>query len=224
MDGLVLVRDPAGGVVVLTPFGTPMVRVMDPRPPAIVAGGFRGVPGQPGAKGDAGDGIRVLGTYATLADLQAAHPTGAVGDAYAVGGDLYVWDGDTGAWANAGAFRGPAGSNTITVPVGAVVQGLSVVRTVAGNAYPVDTTVDAHAEQVVGLALQSVTTVGMGVTVQTSGLVTDAGWAFSDGAVFCGANGALTQSPAATGWLLRVGRAVSPTSLLVDIETPIYRG
>lgn len=109
MDGLVLVRDPAGGVVVLTPFGTPMVRVMDPRPPAIVAGGFRGVPGQPGAKGDAGDGIRVLGTYATLADLQAAHPSGAVGDAYSVGGDLYVWNVDTSAWANAGAFRGPAG-------------------------------------------------------------------------------------------------------------------
>ncbi|CAM5594035.1 hypothetical protein [Rhodanobacter lindaniclasticus] len=32
------------------------------------------------------------------------------GDAYAVGGDLYVWDVDTSAWANAGTFRGPDGA------------------------------------------------------------------------------------------------------------------
>lgn len=224
MSALVLVRDPAGAVRILTRAPAPAVKVSDPKPARLVVGGFRGVPGNPGAKGDTGAGIELRGTYATLADLQAAHPTGAVGDAYAVGGDLYAWDVDTSAWANAGAFRGPAGSNTITVPVGAVVQGLRVVRAAAGNAYPVDTAVDAHAEQVIGLALQSVTTIGMGVTVQTSGPVTDAGWTFADGAVFCGADGALTQSPAATGWLLRVGRAVSPTSLLVDIETPIYRG
>ena len=109
MDGLVLVRDPAGGMLVLTQFGTPGVRVMDPQPPALVMGGFRGVPGQAGAKGDTGTGIQLKGTYATLADLQAAHPTGAAGDAYAVGGDLYVWQPDSAAWANAGAFRGPAG-------------------------------------------------------------------------------------------------------------------
>lgn len=64
-----------------------------------------------GPQGAPGIGIELKGVYAALADLQAAHPTGAIGDAYAVGGDLYVWDEDTGAWINAGAFRGPAGAD-----------------------------------------------------------------------------------------------------------------
>lgn len=100
MSGLVLVRDPLGAARILTRADAPA---------RLVVGGFRGVQGEAGAKGDAGAGLALHGTYATLAALQAAHPTGAVGDAYAVGGDLYVWDADTAAWANAGAFRGPAG-------------------------------------------------------------------------------------------------------------------
>lgn len=110
MDGLVLVRDPAGGAVVLTQRDAPAVLVRDARPTRLVLGGFRGVPGQAGDKGDTGTGIQLKGTYATLADLQTAHPTGTAGDAYAVGGDLYVWQTDSSAWANAGAFRGPDGA------------------------------------------------------------------------------------------------------------------
>ena len=60
-----------------------------------------------GAKGDAGTSVTILGSYATLADLEAAHPTGSAGDSYLVDGYLYVWNGS--AWQNVGQIKGDQG-------------------------------------------------------------------------------------------------------------------
>lgn len=54
-----------------------------------------------------GTSVTILGSYATYAQLVAAHPTGNLGDAYIVAGDLYVWNGSN--WENVGAIQGPAG-------------------------------------------------------------------------------------------------------------------
>ena len=47
-------------------------------------------------------GVVVLGTFATLADLQAAVPTPDAGDAYSIGTaapyDLHIWDERKGEW------------------------------------------------------------------------------------------------------------------------------
>lgn len=56
-------------------------------------------------------GISILGNYATFAELLAAHPAGAPGDAYLVGPDLYVWNGTE--WQNVGPIRGPQGAQGI---------------------------------------------------------------------------------------------------------------
>ena len=62
----------------------------------------------------------VKGLYATLAALQAAHPTGSEGDAWFVGTSdsnvVYQWDVDKAAWVNAGPLKGPKGD---TGPQGA---------------------------------------------------------------------------------------------------------
>ncbi|MBQ7825141.1 MAG: collagen-like protein, partial [Clostridia bacterium] len=84
--------------------------------------GADGKPGQDGApgpigpqgpQGPAGEGLKILGLYSTFAALQAAHPTGSAGDAYAVGtsedNEIYIWDVDGGAWKNLGALQGPPG-------------------------------------------------------------------------------------------------------------------
>jgi hypothetical protein len=83
-------------------------------PEAIVVVSQTGPQGPPGAKGDPGSGIVIKGHYDTLDDLKAAHPTGAVGDAYAVGpvggvNELYVWSGTD--WKDSGPVSqpGPAG-------------------------------------------------------------------------------------------------------------------
>jgi hypothetical protein len=71
--------------------------------------GPTGATGPTGLKGDQGTGVNVLGSYATLAALQSAHPTGSVGDGYLIGGELYVWDAVTNAWVNVGTIQGPQG-------------------------------------------------------------------------------------------------------------------
>ena len=75
--------------------------------------GIQGVQGPKGAPGKDGNSFEVLGIYATLAGLQAAHPTGSLGDAWAVGdaqnNTIYLWDTDKSAWTDIGALQGPQG-------------------------------------------------------------------------------------------------------------------
>ena len=62
--------------------------------------GATGIKGDTGSKGDTGDtgemgpqgySTIIKGSYASYADLIAAHPTGTTGDAYLVNGELYVF-------------------------------------------------------------------------------------------------------------------------------------
>ena len=70
-----------------------------------------------GTYGKDGTSVTILGSYATLAELEAAHPTGSVGDAYMVAGDLYVWNGTQ--WENVGQIQGPQGPQGERGPQGA---------------------------------------------------------------------------------------------------------
>jgi hypothetical protein len=65
-----------------------------------------------GEKGADGTSVTILGSYNTLAELEAAHPTGNLGDAYMVAGDLYVWNGSI--WQDVGQIQGPQGPQGIS--------------------------------------------------------------------------------------------------------------
>ena len=69
-----------------------------------------------GTYGKDGTSVTILGSYNTLAELEAAHPTGNTGDAYMVAGDLYVWNGS--AWEDVGQIQGPQGPQGETGPQG----------------------------------------------------------------------------------------------------------
>ena len=81
--------------------------------------------GPQGPVGAPGDSYTVKGIYATLADLQAAHPTGNPGDAWFVGtadsNVVYQWDVDKKTWVNAGPLKGPKGDTGAQGPQG--IQG-----------------------------------------------------------------------------------------------------
>lgn len=64
-----------------------------------------------GSNGQDGTSVTILGSYDTLAELQTAHPTGNAGDAYIIGGNLYVWAIDDAEWENVGNIQGPAGAD-----------------------------------------------------------------------------------------------------------------
>ena len=92
-----------------------------------------------GDKGDTGQGINILGEYATLADLQAAHPTGNAGNAYMVGAtnpkDLYIWDVGTSAWKNQGQLQGVKGDtgSAATITIGTVTSGSTMAVVNSGT-------------------------------------------------------------------------------------------
>lgn len=74
--------------------------------------GEKGDPGEPGPqgpKGEDGTGVTILGSYDTVEELTAAHPTGNIGDSYLINGFLYVWSDTTSDWKNVGNIKGPQG-------------------------------------------------------------------------------------------------------------------
>ena len=89
--------------------------------------GDTGATGATGAKGEKGDpgqdgtSFTIRARYDTLDDLLAAHPTGTLGDAYAVGftedNVVYIWSED-GTWTSIGRMQGPKGDKGDTGETG----------------------------------------------------------------------------------------------------------
>lgn len=77
-----------------------------------------------------------------------------------------------------------------------------------------------HIDLIAGLTLTATATAG-GVRVQREGVVDDTAWSWAPGPVYLGADGALTQTPPADGFDVRIGSAVSQTRLYLEIEEPI---
>jgi hypothetical protein len=80
--------------------------------------GVQGPKGDKGDKGDVGAGLKIVGTVAAQGDLPTTGNT--TGDAYLIGGNLWVWTGST--WTNAGPVQGPKGDQGNTGPQG--IQGV----------------------------------------------------------------------------------------------------
>lgn len=70
--------------------------------------GPTGPQGPTGPTGPAGTSFIIMGTYDNLYDLQQAHPTGQLGNAYMVGDDVYIWS-EKDAWESIGQLQGPPG-------------------------------------------------------------------------------------------------------------------
>lgn len=82
--------------------------------------GPQGIQGEKGEKGEDGTGVTILGSYDSEEELKIAHPTGNVGDAYLVQGNLYVWSETEAKWSNVGNIKGPQGEQGIKGETGAI--------------------------------------------------------------------------------------------------------
>lgn len=84
--------------------------------------GPQGETGPQGPQGETGEGLNILGTLNDESEL----PISAnIGDAYIIGQDLYIWDGNPD-WNNVGQIVGPAGANVTissTAPTGIITPG-----------------------------------------------------------------------------------------------------
>ena len=74
---------------------------------------------------------------------------------------------------------------------------------------------------VIGISTTSAST-GQNITIKTSGQITDASWNWTKGAIYLGANGALTQTaPTGGDIIVHVAKAITATTLIIDIDTII---
>ena len=89
-----------------------------------------------------------------------------------------------------------------------------------GFLYALDNTDALHVDQLVGVSLTSGSTSEL-INVQLVGIVEDSNWSWNLGRVYLGALGALTQNPPASGFLVLLGYAVSPTRLVLNIQDNI---
>jgi len=74
---------------------------------------------------------------------------------------------------------------------------------------------------VIGISTTAANT-GENITIKTSGQITDASWNWTKGAIYLGANGVLTQTaPTGGSIIVHVAKAITATTLIIDIDTII---
>ncbi|WP_156370475.1 hypothetical protein [Acidovorax sp. Leaf84] len=118
---------------------------------------------------------------------------------------------------------GPAGGETL-VPVGATpLSGHSIVAVDAGGELiPADSTNPTHPGTVLGL-LASAYSPGEDASVQTGFVIEHSGWNWAPGFLFVGSGGQPVQVlPPGAVFSQTVGKVLSPTRVLVDIQPPIF--
>lgn len=104
--------------------------------------GLTGPEGPEGPEGPQGSGLQILDEYATLSDLQTAHPTGSAGDMYLVGTGgsftLYLWSTDQADWVDGGALTSPAPYTSSPAMDGVASAGSSVNYSRGDHVHPSD--------------------------------------------------------------------------------------
>lgn len=110
----------------------------------------------------------------------------------------------------------------LRLPAGETIHGRRVVRATGGEAFHPDIGSQDDVLDCVGIALNAATITDT-VEIRQRGLLTDAGWAWSPGAVYCDDGGILTQTPPSSGWYLIVGRAVATDTIDINLQLPIFR-
>lgn len=104
--------------------------------------GQTGPEGPEGPEGPAGSGLQILDEYATLSDLQTAHPTGSAGDMYLVGTGgsytLYLWSTDQADWVDGGSLTSPAPYTSSPAMDGVASAGSSANYSRGDHVHPSD--------------------------------------------------------------------------------------
>jgi len=112
-------------------------------------------------------------------------------------------------------------SDDVSLTAGVSLSALrAVTSNTSGEAVYASNDTLANA-QVIGIT-SNAASAGAGVTIKTSGIMTDASWSWTKGTVYLGSNGTLTQTaPSGGAILVHVGRALTATTLQIDIDTII---
>lgn len=121
--------------------------------------------------------------------------------------------------------QGPPGETegaTFLATAGATIHGGRAVKIENDLIFHPDTSSPTDAPETIGIAVQSGNT-GAQLLVRTGGQLSETSWNWAPGYVYCDNAGVLVQPAPSSGWLLAIARVVNPTTIEVDIDTPIIR-
>lgn len=115
-----------------------------------------------------------------------------------------------------------ANTPILTFIAGQTLSGHRVVKANgSGHAVYADNTVIGDSQLLLGMTLGAAV-IGNSVTIAQSGNIVEPSWSWAPGQpVFLGATGAITQTPPSVGFLVTVGVAMTPTSMLMSLKQPI---
>lgn len=119
---------------------------------------------------------------------------------------------------------GPAGNALITGTAGQALGGHRMVTTNASNQiiYASNAT-PAHAGRVIGMTTGAASN-GAEATIQTSGAITESGWAWTPGSLlWLTTDGQISSTPPATGWVQAIGYAQTATTIFLHLQQAISR-
>lgn len=118
---------------------------------------------------------------------------------------------------------GSAGASVLTVEAGENISALRAVRVFDGKAFYVNSSTASDASLVTGISITGASA-GADVLVQVGGEVIDNSWSWTEGTIYVGTAGGLTQTLPTTGFICGIARALAPSRLLVDVQYSILRG
>lgn len=179
-------------------------------------------PGPRGLPGPSGQNFKLDGSVATYAELPSNLTADAAGQAWLVNADgrVYVWSGTAWPADGAGAPLYPRGFSTTA---DGNVQSNSVVCATANGVANPDLADANDVLSIVGIAATAAND-GGALFVQVAGELTEVGWNWTPGPVYCALEGGvLTQSAPQTGAVVQVATAINPTTLQVGIQPAILR-
>lgn len=188
--------------------------------------GAQGVPGPTGAtgatgpKGDTGN-TGPVGPTGSQGLQGVAGPTGASGATGPAGANGAA--GATGATGPAGekGDPGPAGDTSVSRTAGETISALRALYELDGEVFVLDYRDEDHIHLLLGISLTA-GVAGNPINVQRFADITDSAWGWTPGRVYLGVSGALTQTPAADGFDVLIGSAVSATRITLNLQDPIH--
>lgn len=109
-----------------------------------------------------------------------------------------------------------ATTNIITKLVGSAISSVRVVSAISDTSVGLTNPADpASVKTILGLTTTAASLVGDPINIQVSGTYYSAGWGLSVGPVFLGTAGQLTQVVPTSGFLVTIGYAVNPNTLVL---------
>ena len=139
-----------------------------------------------------------------------------------VDGDGYLHYTDENGWVVMSASDVSADINTRVMEAGTTIHGRRAVSADLNIVYHPDLSIPVDGVRIIGITTQA-GGIGDEVGVQTSGPMTNAGWAWSAGPVFVDDGGVLTQTAPSAGWVVRVGTAIAADTIDINVMLTILR-